>query len=162
MMKQKKSKTKRTGLQIPELGSFVPMPPIKPAKEDAHPRYIAPEKLIDIINPRGVGDPLVRLQDIMRAIAITPTEDVAPVIHAHWSYLPGVFANNSTKGCFECSACKATIATETFDLMYECGQTKRCGSCGARMDEEEKETPPTRNRECIYVGCTFGGEDYAE
>lgn len=121
------------------------------------PRYIDANKIE--YNPRYGYDEW----DVTKAeIDKIPTADVAPVTHAHWSYLPGVFANNGTKGCFECSACKATIATETFDLMYECGQTKRCGSCGARMDEEEKETPPTRNRECIYVGCTFGGEDYAE
>lgn len=65
-----------------------------------------------------------------------PTADVAPVRHAHWIFQKGVFANNGTKGCFECSACRAVIDTETFALMDECGQTRGCGSCGARMDEE--------------------------
>lgn len=65
-----------------------------------------------------------------------PTADVALVVHAHWEYQKGVFTDKGIKGCFECSACKATIDAETFDLMYECGQTRMCGSCGARMDEE--------------------------
>lgn len=41
MMKQEKlNQTQKTGVGTPKLKSFVPMPPIKPAKENARPRYI--------------------------------------------------------------------------------------------------------------------------
>lgn len=75
--------------------------------------------------------------EILTEVHYTPTADVVPVVHAHWIFHKGVFANNGTKGCFECSGCKTTIDTETFDRMYECGQTRRCGACGAQMDEKD-------------------------
>ena len=75
--------------------------------------------------------------EILAEVHYAPTVDASPVIHAHWEYQKGVFTGKGIKGCFECSACKATVDEETFDLMYECGQTRMCGSCGAKMDEEK-------------------------
>ena len=76
------------------------------------------------------------LEEAINKLQSFPTADVDPVVHAHWIFQMGVFANNGTEGCFECSACKATIDLETFGRMRECGQTRKCGACGARMDEE--------------------------
>lgn len=75
------------------------------------------------------------VKEVKRFLDDQPTADVDPVVHAHWKYYKSV---KGIKGCFECSACKAAIFEEVFDLMYECGQTRRCGACGARMDEEAK------------------------
>jgi len=80
----------------------------------------------------------ISVEEIKKAIVKTPTADVEPVVHARWIFQKGVFANNGTKGCFECSACKAIVDLETFDRMCECGQTRKCGACGARMDKEEE------------------------
>jgi len=95
------------------------------------PRYIDANKIE--YEPRYGYDEW----DVTKAeIEKIPTADVAPVIHAHWRYLPGVFSNEGRKGCVECSACKSTIDQEVYHRMYKCGQTRRCGACGAQMVEE--------------------------
>lgn len=91
--------------------------------ETALPRYISSEKLINIINPKGLNNPLVRLQDIMRAIAMTPTEDVAPMVHAHWKQVSEKYPR------YVCTACNHLFNNKGF---------KYCPFCGAKMDEGTK------------------------
>lgn len=128
MMKQKKSKTKKTGLQTPKLRSFVPMPPIKPAKEDAHPRYIDAEPIekfiTDGLNSQEKPYGWVGVK-ILAEVHYAPTADVAPVVHAHWerkAYFP------DGTPAWVCSRCG-----HPEEVKYS-----HC-NCGARMDEEVKE-----------------------
>lgn len=98
------------------------------------PRYIVPEKLIDILNPKGVDDPLVRLQDIMRAIAMTPKEDAAPVVHSHWIHTGEYLTNSDGERLMKLSdlyVCHRCHRVEEMPEPY-------C-NCGAKMDEDMKE-----------------------
>ena len=93
------------------------------------PRYIDAEKLAKIINPYGLNNPLMRLQDIMRAIAITPTADAALVVHAHWIIKQHEWDFGDPTNDYidyTCSNCKIRLDNDTLFCPY----------CGAKMDEE--------------------------
>ena len=59
-----------------------------------------------------------------------PTEDVVPVVHAHWfeSYWGATGA--------ECSNCHCVIPTYDMDYQEVKHDFKYCPYCGAKMDEE--------------------------
>lgn len=57
-----------------------------------------------------------------------PTEDVAPVVHAHWVKL------TSDGHVLGCSNCKYEIYN---DIYYPGHLQKYCSECGAKMDGEE-------------------------
>lgn len=63
-------------------------------------------------------------------VRVYPTEDVAPVVHAHWepSILPILQVD-----WFRCSLCKKDAIQTPFDIP---ARTEYCPYCGARMDEE--------------------------
>ena len=139
-MKQEKLKTKKTGVETPKLKSFVPMPPIKPAKEDAHPRYIDAGKLeaelLRKIAEANEAKMCLTENDFADLIHDAETADVAPIVHAHWKRL-------WTK-MFECSRCKRAECLEglrslTIDeeKSYMLELYPYC-HCGAKMDEEAK------------------------
>lgn len=54
-----------------------------------------------------------------------PTEDVAPVIHAHWTYeIDDLFPADSMMICSNCGEYERLGANDNY-----------CGNCGAKMDE---------------------------
>ena len=69
---------------------------------------------------------ILGVKSALEIIHDMPTEDVAPIIHAHWIDRNGnVVYPDSVR--YECSNCKGHG--------YE---TDYCPHCGARMDEEEE------------------------
>ena len=72
-----------------------------------------------------------------------PTADVAPVIHAHWerkAYFP------DGTPAWVCSRCGHP----------EEEKYSHC-NCGAKMDEEEKETTPETSSREWWGGCAYCG-----
>lgn len=59
-----------------------------------------------------------------------PSEDVKPVVHAHWIE----FRANSGNVHYKCSRCGKEVS-----YSYAKKRWKYCIECGARMDEEEEE-----------------------
>lgn len=59
----------------------------------------------------------------IREVAVFDTEDVAPVVHAHW-------INGE-----ECSECGG-LALMDYDGKAHIIQSEYCPHCGAKMDEE--------------------------
>lgn len=88
-------------------------------------RYIDAEKADDVIETElGVYD----VTDLKEMLKYFPTEDVAPVIHAHWVKL------TSDGHVLGCSNCKYEIYN---DIYYPDDLQKYCSECGAKMDEGE-------------------------
>ena len=75
--------------------------------------------LINVVTPMVVG---------------TPTEDVVPVVHAHWigTEYDGFADGNPVYDTFECSNCGEEHQGEADTL------TNYCPHCGAKMDEREE------------------------
>ena len=69
-----------------------------------------------------------REQDISRCIAIAPTIEAKPIVHAHWDYTGS--SVNSFIAVDRCSNCGAE---DENGVMYDF-----CPWCGAQMDEEER------------------------
>lgn len=59
-----------------------------------------------------------------------PTEDVAPVVHAHWID-DGYYADFHPHKVYRCSNC------DWSKLDVELPEEKYCPNCGAKMDEEQ-------------------------
>lgn len=59
-----------------------------------------------------------------------PTEDVAPVVHAHWID-DGYYADFHPHKVYRCSNC------DWSKLDVELPEEKYCPHCGAKMDEEQ-------------------------
>lgn len=109
-------------------------------------RYIDAEKLAqkvleleDQLTPRKTFEAEIQYRFLLNVItpmiASTPTEDVAPVVHASWV---GTEADGYADGypvydVFECSNCGIEHYGEEDTL------TDYCPHCGAKMDEEENE-----------------------
>lgn len=72
---------------------------------------------------------------IRAAIENEPSEDVKPVIHAHWFTLdPNQRTGKAYK--FVCSNCERAVFTPRQESINELGYVF-CPHCGAKMDEEE-------------------------
>jgi len=85
------------------------------------PRYIDTEKTDSVIKDElGVYD----TTDLKEMLKLFPTEDVAPVVHAHWIKNKGYMLSR-------CSACQNTIP---LGREYK---HKYCPNCGAKMGKEE-------------------------
>lgn len=72
------------------------------------------------------GKPTISFDDgckVLDMIRRTPTEDVAPVMHAHWIF----YAN----GTCDCSNCHTVWESNMLNRWIE-----YCPFCGAKMDEE--------------------------
>ena len=61
----------------------------------------------------------------IREVAVFDTEDVAPVIHAHWELYHD--ETNITYGSYACTNCKTIQGLAKY---------RYCPYCGAKMDEE--------------------------
>ena len=70
--------------------------------------------------------------DFHEAIDAQPTEDVAPVIHAHWIRTPSLEDYQSD---IECSNCEYDFTVDRICIE----DYLRCPHCGAVMDEVEKD-----------------------
>lgn len=57
------------------------------------------------------------------------TEDVQPIVHAHW--IPHKLVNKSFRE-YECSNCGEYVYDKEYQIKYH----KFCLHCGARMDED--------------------------
>ena len=112
-------------------------------------KYIDADKIEKFANSL---DPLSesRLMNALHIIATQiPTEDVAPVIHAHWEW------NDDERGWIDwkdtagddrsgwrCSHCKELLVDMVggqWDEIEEPPQLNYCPSCGAKMDEEKQD-----------------------
>lgn len=90
-------------------------------------RYIDEEKLINKINAYVINN-----QDVMfirKLIKDSETEDVAPVIHAHWKEFEDYGGNVYP----ECSRCGLVWWLE--EGTAEENEMYYCPKCGAKMDE---------------------------
>ena len=81
------------------------------------PRYIDADKAKN--NERYI--PFCKQWYVEQVIDETPTEDVTPVVHAHWTF---TYYNS-----FVCSNCSHSSDNE---FCY-------CPNCGAKMDEEAED-----------------------
>lgn len=91
-------------------------------------RYIDAEKLINRINAYVINS-----QDVMfirKLIKDLETEDVAPVVHAHWIE----FEDYSGAVYPECSRCGLVWWLD--EGTAEDNEMYYCPKCGAKMDEE--------------------------
>ena len=72
------------------------------------------------------------LKQTITDIENQPSEDVAPVIHAHWKYRydTGIYQTE-----FLCSRCKELI--ETYSCTVDEVEYEYCPHCGAKMDGGE-------------------------
>ena len=94
------------------------------------PRYIDTEKTDSVIQSElGVYD----TTDLKEMLKFFPTEDVAPVVHAHWApHLRKEFLYDHgpefefVDDGYACSNCRH----------YETFRTNYCSECGAKMDED--------------------------
>lgn len=87
---------------------------------DKKPQYIDVSRII--MNQQTLYDykeyKWVHITDI-------PTEDVAPIVHAHLTYKPAY--KDALFGFYTCSACGTPFWTDSM---------KYCSECGAKFDEE--------------------------
>lgn len=98
------------------------------------PRYIDVEKADDVIQTElGVYD----TTDLKEMLKCFPTEDVVPVVHAHWvNHMRKEFLYDHGSDYklvhdgYTCSNC---------DCYLDMFKTNYCPSCGAKMDEDELE-----------------------
>lgn len=92
------------------------------------PRYIDAEKAEKIMHCMDMQDLYLPVHFKEMVLDATQTEDVEPVVHAHWEWLE---PNNLTRECFcgTCSACKVRSIYIVNNMI--------CPNCGARMDEEK-------------------------
>lgn len=107
-------------------------------------RYIDAEKAVEVIvdTPSMVGSKYDFNHDVLTALVDrehevidlinnnVPTEDVAPVIHAHWKE----FEDYSGAVYPECSRCGLVWWLE--EGTAEDNEMYYCPKCGAKMDEE--------------------------
>ena len=94
-------------------------------------RYIDEEKLINKINAYVINN-----QDVMfirKLIKDSETEDVAPVVHAHWISLKD--DSGYYRHCV-CSNCAEDFNNDVSWLSIEMELPLYCPKCGAKMDEE--------------------------
>lgn len=88
-------------------------------------KYVSVNKLkAKIISGEPVLFSEATQHEIFFLLESEPSEDVEPVIHAHW-----IREFLTQTGCYECSSCRR----------YSTLETNYCGSCGAKMDEEKNE-----------------------
>lgn len=95
-------------------------------------RFIDSDKLIwQVQNNDKYGT--ITKQVFISLLQNSETEDVAPVIHAHWEYRydTGIYQTE-----FLCSRCKGLI--ETYSCTVDEVEYEYCPHCGAKMDEEEQ------------------------
>ncbi len=102
------------------------------------PRYIDADKLTDRAYQLNFDKKISgrELAIVNRLIAELPTEDVTPVVRAHWNnhkrkeflYDHGLDYELVDDG-YECSNCNHC----------ETWRTNYCSNCGAKMDKREKE-----------------------
>jgi len=77
-----------------------------------------------------INEPLIKMSDLMNAVAELSAVDAEPVRHGYWirkewaEESEGLLIDN-----YECSACKSWVRNET----------NYCPNCGAKMDVERKE-----------------------
>ena len=65
----------------------------------------------------------------IREVAVFDTEEVVPVVHAHWIDTWG-------HSLFECSACGNEFDDRLMLLDHQNDFPNYCPNCGAKMDEE--------------------------
>lgn len=95
------------------------------------PRYIDADKIFYrermtvFYNSKPIKEDVAFKQDIENV----QTEDVAPVVHAHWTYeIDDLFPVDSMMICSNCGEYERLGANDNY-----------CGNCGAKMDEEVEE-----------------------
>ena len=82
---------------------------------------ISDEKLLQIVQEQTADtDTFITVRRILNAL---PKEEVAPVVHAHWT----CYKSYGGEFCSNCGAPRPLIGG------------KYCTHCGAKMDEEENE-----------------------
>lgn len=67
------------------------------------------------------------------AVALAPTVEAEPVIHAHW--IPQYVSSRGNTDTFSCSECNAN--SYTTHMVKSC-HYKYCRNCGAKMDGKEE------------------------
>ncbi len=95
--------------------------------------YLAEEKINQWIDQTGAITPHTSYHgELIGCIEDTPTADVAPVVHAHWTSKEEKWYDGETY----CSACGGEAGAEYGRYTYL--ETEYCPYCGARMDEREE------------------------
>ena len=89
-------------------------------------KYIRVELFMDFLD-RNARDDLLTPADIGTALEMIPTEDVKPVVHAHWIEHR---VDNGNVHC-KCSYCGKEVS-----YPYAKKRWKYCIECGAQMDEK--------------------------
>lgn len=69
--------------------------------------------------------------ELANRIKTLPTEDVAPVVHGRWEYIPQTL---NTLSQFRCPFCRWWSLDPSIDGAYN-----YCPSCGARMDGGDRD-----------------------
>lgn len=99
------------------------------------PRYIDADKLGDEVDDTlnwETNNEYNMYSDIMDMIDYAPTEDVQPVVHAHW--IPQYVSKRGLSDFFTCSECDKSCFT--YHKVKMCSNNF-CPNCGARMDGDD-------------------------
>ena len=99
-------------------------------------RYISVNKLKTIVNQLS-SSPLNEWDTwgVMAVIDRTPSEDVTPVVHAHWIYKCKFNGNDE----YTCSRCRRLVAVSTSVKRNHIDAVYPYCHCGAKMDEMKGE-----------------------
>lgn len=93
-------------------------------------KYVSANKLkAKVISGEPVLFSEATQHEIFFLLELESSEDVAPVVHAHWIE----FRTNSGNVHYKCSRCGKEVS-----YPYAKKRWKYCIECGAKMDENEK------------------------
>lgn len=98
-------------------------------------KYVSTNKLkAKIISGEPVLFSEATQHEIFFLLESEPSEDVEPVVHAHWIRTAIDYGNI---GYIRCSNCGADFSLPVHKMQgfYQ----RYCGTCGAKMDEEKNE-----------------------
>ena len=93
-------------------------------------RYIDADKALEVWKEHDFIKLVGQERTAKTVLDALPSEDVAPVVHAHWNFH---YYDSGYKASMACSACGGSMDSDAMDISHYV----YCPCCGAKMDVEE-------------------------